>query len=319
MSGIRLLVVLIAIAWTVARLSGPVVAAAWRARTPSAGSLVHPWSRWAPYLLGLPVLLGVGAAVGCIIPSHPSVWLAGECPCEVFPAEGMHLCIFHPGASAPLFPVGLAALLLLSLDAMPGLAAFVRSFRAVRRLVATAVPGPDVLHVDLGGAAAAFTSGIASPGVYVDGAWWARLAPAEQRLVLAHEGSHARHGDPAVRVALELIRLLVAPRAAAGMVEAWRLSAELRADREAAVAVGDPIRVARFLVAQARCARPSLALGLSADGLECRVRALLDGRVPESAPSRAVWVAFSAAMLVELALLGPLLHRGAELYMNSRH
>lgn len=305
MSGLGLLLVVLALGSGVARLLGEAAALAWpRLGGPGA----------APIALLASALAGAAAGVAALVPSRPELWLAGTCPCAALPGLGVHLCPLHPATAAPLVPLAALALGVLAAGSARPLLALVREVATTRALARGAEPAGEVWSIDLGGAPVAFATGIVAPRVVVDGGWWASLSADERVVVLAHERAHLRARDPAVGAALAALAALVAPRGGRALVEAWALGAELRADAGAARVVGDPVRVAAVLVAVARRAVSTPGPALAGARIEVRVRALLAGAPP---PGLRGW-ALAALPAVPAAVgLGPLLHRAAELVLNG--
>jgi Zn-dependent protease with chaperone function len=239
-------------------------------------------------LLLAPPLCGLVVALG-------AVWPAGgtgpgwHCHCakHLLP---FHLCLEHPGESLALLPyAGLLVLLLGRRPLRTGIDLW-RQLRAARRLRAGQVwekvvseQGP-VLLGDLG-QANAFTLGLLRPVVIADRAWWRSLSSDERAIVSAHEAAHAEKHDPLAHALVLLLASFVPQRLARPLSAGWLHFAEHRADRGAAVAAGDPLAVAEFLVRAYRDPgeEPALLPAFCGGTLELRVHSLLElagGRMP---------------------------------------
>jgi Zn-dependent protease with chaperone function len=152
--------------------------------------------------------------------------------------------------------------------------ALVAVSRSCRRL-----PGAGALVVVDSDTADAFTTPQRHGRIVVTTGLLRALAPAERRVVLAHEAAHLEHRHPWWLLAAELAAVLdplLAPtaRAAAQAIERW-------ADEDAARAVADRRLAARTLARTALLARrgpsatPGAALGVLNSDVPGRVHALL--------------------------------------------
>lgn len=234
----------------------------------------------------LPVMIGLGVALALAAPS-----LDGNCHC-MLQHDHPHLCFAHPTLAADaaqqgLIVVGLWAVL--SFPRLVGLARGLHKSSVIGRLGkdgrASRTDGVDVRLVDAAGLGAV-TVGLFSPSILVERSLWSRLDAYERRTVAHHEDAHRRRRDGFSLVALHALGALVF--ASEPRVDAWRLAAEKACDAHAARRIGDPLLVARSLIAFARKAggsRPpdSARLVPSALGpLEERVHALLSDRLTTS-------------------------------------
>lgn len=281
------------------RILGAVLGLAWEcARGDGA---VHPWAGAAPVLTAAIPAAALVVAALALVPSVPWTWLDGACACAAW--GGLHVCPLHldAGLVAVLAVLGVGAL-------AAGLAGSLRlalRLRDLRHLTSHGAEAGGVTQLDCGGTATVFVAGLRRPRIFVDRAWWATLPARDRCVIEAHERAHVDARDPRTRAALELVLGLFAPGARDRVVADWLLAAEIRADRHAAAADGDPLYVAETLCRYARAAAPVGTLALGGDALAVRVGALLDGWEPAPGP-RGRWV---LAVAPALALLAHGLHR----------
>ncbi|MFF7981385.1 M56 family metallopeptidase [Streptomyces sp. NPDC007901] len=162
-----------------------------------------------------------------------------------------------------------------------------RTRRALRRLCA-GHPQDTELVV----AASETPQAFAIPGrpgrILVTSSMLSALAPAERRVLLAHERAHLahRHGRLVTAAALAAAAnpLLGPVRSAVSfLVERW-------ADEQAATAVGDRVTTARALARAALSARPGCALNFTDRAVTRRIAAL------QTAPPPSLWPAAAAVL-----------------------
>lgn len=162
-----------------------------------------------------------------------------------------------------------------------------RTRRALRRLCA-GHPRDTELVV----AASETPQAFAIPGrpgrILVTSSMLSALAPAERRVLLAHERAHLthRHGRlvTAATLAAAANPLLGPVRSAVSfLVERW-------ADEQAATAVGDRVTTARALARAALSARPRCALNFTDRAVTRRIAAL------QAAPPPSLWPAAAAVL-----------------------
>ncbi|MEU1339691.1 M56 family metallopeptidase [Streptomyces sp. NPDC090075] len=162
-----------------------------------------------------------------------------------------------------------------------------RTRRALRRLCA-GHPRDTELVV----AASETPQAFAIPGrpgrILVTSSMLSALAPAERRVLLAHERAHLTHRHGRLMTAATLAAaanpLLGPVRSAVSfLVERW-------ADEQAATAVGDRVTTARALARAALSARPGCALNFTDRAVTRRIAAL------QTAPPPSLWPAAAAVL-----------------------
>jgi Zn-dependent protease with chaperone function len=282
--------------------------------------LRHSSAAWAGLAL-LPIAVGTAVALSLISPAS----ILGGCHCLSHPHH-LHLCFDHVGFSW--------LLVVAACGAVCGLAP---SFRALLRVLddarATARwmrrvggglerAGGFTITSELGANAA--TVGLFAPRIVVGRPLWSRLDASSRAAVIEHERAHASRRDPLTLACLQLATCFMSARSGRGLVERWRLAAELECDRIAAHRLGDPLLLATALVECGRAqAAPQAAppFGMTAasagDDLDLRVRYLVHGSTVPAARSRGgdLWlvaVALAAAVLSATALGGASAHHAAE-------
>jgi Zn-dependent protease with chaperone function len=150
-----------------------------------------------------------------------------------------------------------------------------------------------------------FVAGVLRPTVFISRGALAALGDDELEAALRHERAHVRGHDTALLFAFSMLRDL-APYGKGAALEAFKLSREAIADREAASAAG-PLNLAAALLALARPgATPAAVLPMaSSDTLRWRLQALLEtgGPAPNlSWPQVAPGLALSLALVATPAL-----------------
>ena len=145
-----------------------------------------------------------------------------------------------------------------------------------------------------------FVAGLFKPTVFISSGALAALSDAELEAALRHERAHVRGHDTALLFVLSMLRDL-APYGKGAALEAFKLSREAIADREAAAGAG-PLNLAAALVALARPgARPAAVLPMArADTLRWRLQALLDTDAP---PVSLSWGQVTGGLGLSLALV----------------
>jgi hypothetical protein len=185
-----------------------------------------------------------------------------------------------------------------------------RSLRRQLRALAVEVPGsPDLGLVESGRALCGVVLG-ASSQILVSTAVMRALSTAQWEMVLAHERAHLRRGDALVQ---ELICFLGPVGPWGSLQAAWRAAAEEAADDEAA-ASGQGWLLAEALVAVAGLPpAPHPGPALLHEGVEARVRRLLQGpRVARPARWAPGAAAISLAGAASLYLWAEGAHHGLE-------
>jgi hypothetical protein len=250
------------------------------------------------------VVPAVAAVATVVAAAAPSVAMAlglgaDHCPGH---ADHFHICFVH---SAQLKPA-------LAAFGVFGLAVWAYRFgllarglmttgfgaRALERLGRVragrfpvfVVPGKKLCHA----------TGLLRRRVMLSSDLAARLSPDELTCALAHEEAHLCRRDPLARFMLAVAGLFVPPPLAASFRQQHRQAAEEACDAVAAAHVGDGATVAAALLQVAALQRATPDAGVTAaafggDGLEARVRALLDDRRSASARSHGPWLALGAA------------------------
>jgi Zn-dependent protease with chaperone function len=263
----------------------------------------------------LPFFVALVAVVAAMLPA-----IFGADHCMVHGEHHPHLCPLHSDRM-PAPWLTLAAVVVLGRFGA-GVARAVR--RSIRRgeLLSQLHPreGSDVLEID---APMAFVVGLARPRVYVS-AGLLRAATAGEidlDVVLAHERGHAASRHPLRRLLASLVLCFHLPGIARRIERRIALAHETSADRDAASAVGDPLRVAEALVGAARLAKssPTWALSITGGDVEARVRELL---APNATRGRDVpfCLAIVIAALGASALLeSSLVHHSVETILGWLH
>jgi Zn-dependent protease with chaperone function len=269
---------------------------------------------WAPAVASAVVLAAV------LLP-HDLFGLPDHCLHH--PDHHLHLCLVH---GAPMPPLPLSALALVGVT-LGGwrigrvLALWVRSERSVRRLRRSGRVEGDLVVLP-GDEPLAFVAGIVRPRVFVSEGVWAAAQRWEP--VIAHERAHARRRDPLRRWLASLAATFHWPFASRPLREALHEAQELRADRAAARALGDPLRVAKAIVdwsralrGRARAGAAALTMTFGAGPLRRRVVALTTPaslRRPRPGPRIALLAA--AGVLSAALLQAPELHHSAETLLS---
>jgi len=268
-------------------------------------------TRGTPMLLawfGVTSLLGIAAGLFALLAATVS---PGPLPLADLP-RAVEVCITAAGRllSHPLrhWPSILAAVLLVASVVRVTIAAALITRDARRaRPPRGRLPGEeDALRQHLGvvpssvrllshDGPVAFTTGLVRPVTVVSEGLMRALDPDERSAVLAHERAHASRRHMAVLSAARVIAR------AFGIVPGVRVSTEfvvtaleVRADEDAARAVGDPLVVARALAATARLTlqQPALVAGIGDGEMGCRIRHLTSKRQPKIRRSLIVMLVF---------------------------
>ncbi len=267
---------------------------------------------WAPAIASVVVLAAVllpHAVFG--LPDH----------CLHHPDHHLHLCLVH-GAPMPSLPLTVLALGVVALGGWRVgrvLAVGFRSERSVLRLRRSGRAEGDLIVLP-GDEPLAFVAGIVRPRVFVSEGV---LAAAERwEPVIAHERAHARRRDPLRRWLTSLVASVHWPFVSRPLREALAEEQELEADRAAAEALGDPIRVAEAIVDWSRALRGrttsnALAMAFGAGPLRRRVLALTEPAAsrPTHRGPRLVLFAGAAVLLLVLSQ-APELHHSAETLLS---
>jgi Zn-dependent protease with chaperone function len=259
---------------------------------------------WAPATLGVAAVLaslGVGFD-HCLThdPHHP------------------HLCPTHASAAPGLVLLGSAAFiaLRLALAAFGVIAAATQSHRAATALIAASEVRGGV-HVFASAEPVAFVVGFFRPRVFASQRLF-DLGPDVVEPVLAHEEAHAARGDVRQRAMAQLASFAHWPRVASALRRRLVVAQEVAADADAALVVGDPLRVAEALLRLTRLAPSPRVVGMSfTDGdVSARVLALVAAQPNARAPRRVVAV-FISASVVALLCGGHHVHHALETLLGA--
>lgn len=274
-------------------------------------------SRWSPgmrsdalFLAGvLPALVAIGAALAAAAPSIGMALGFGADHC-VGHADHFHICFVHAGTLKPTLATigafGLAVWAYRAVSLVRGLIATEVGARALERL-GRVQPGRFPVYV-LPAAKLCHATGLLRRRIMLSSDLAEQLSPEELRSVLAHEDAHLSRRDPLASLMLAVAGLVVPPPFVASLRRAYRQATEEACDASAAAQVGDAAAVAATLVKVAGLQRGTAAAGVVAapfggDGLEARVRALLEDPNPTAARSRGPALALVAAGGFALAAL----------------
>ena len=264
----------------------------------------------------LPLLGGLLAVTAVLTPSLLAAAGLLADHCLPHGSHHSHLCLLHPGATptvpwaGPLLGLLGSGLVLAGVGKVRRLVRAGRRWRTLRRVApAASAAGVRILGIDRPVAA---TVGLLRPAVFLSRGLLCALSPGQQEAVTAHEAAHRRRRDP-LRLALARIggrfHLPASRRALCGELE---LAVERAADEAAARTVGDRITVAETLLAVARMRPvPAPGSGFTADPLEARVQALLDGANATERPWRGP-ASLLAVSSLALLVLSPQFHHGLE-------
>lgn len=261
--------------------------------------------------------------------------LLGGCHCPDHGAHHSHLCAAHPAHAAPFVGPAVALVAAWLVLIAPRLWAYLGDLRATSRLARAArtlpsrtIGGVEVRIADWG-VRSAFTVGLLSPIIVIDGELLRALDDEQLKAVVWHEQAHLARRDGLTLAALRLgQRLFPAPGAAAD-IERWKAGCELECDQHAAGKLGDSAAVAEALIAVERLRAegagsppltlPQAALGIhSAGQLERRVLALLDSKPSAARPQRlandlaAVAIIATGVTAVAMAWPGDAVHHAVE-------
>ncbi len=264
------------------------------------------WSA-APWLVG-----GLLVAL-CFLPSMWSALGIAADHCPLHDDGHVHLCVEH----APHGPVSLVEWLILGAAATGAgivfarvVAAQITTWRAVGALVRSSgkaegglIPSSTPLSV---------TAGLFRPLVLVSTGLRERLRPEVLAVVLEHERAHARRRDPLRLVAAALLSAGHLPATRRLLLADLALACERAADDEAAMAVGDRLRVAEAIVTVERVLGSSqlgLAAAMGMDGAStvARVEGLLRDP-PTSAPTLLRGLLWGLAAIAAVLLASDLHH-----------
>jgi Zn-dependent protease with chaperone function len=164
----------------------------------------------------------------------------------------------------------------------------------------------------------AATLGLARPAVFLSSALVSAVDGAVLEVIRAHESSHLRRRDPLRLAIARVVSLLHLPSTRRALLADLSLACEHAADQEAAAIVGDPLRVARALLAVERTlkdASPLLAgVGFASGHLSARVRALAATPAATMGPAArlGLLLVISATTALGLVLAARPLHHATE-------
>lgn len=282
--------------------------------------LRHSSAAWAGLAL-LPIAVGTAVALSLISPAS----ILGGCHCLSHPHH-LHLCFEHVSFSWLLVVAACGAVLGLarSVRALLGVLETARATARWARRVSADPELADGFTITSALGPNAATVGLFAPRIVVGQTLWSRLDASSRAAVIEHERAHASRRDPLTLTCLQLATCFMSERSGRGLVEGWRLAAEVECDRIAAHRLGDPLLLATALVECGRAqasplpAPPFAMTAASAgDDLDLRVRCLVHGSTVPAAQSRGgdLWlvaVALAAAVLSATALGGTSAHHAAE-------
>lgn len=305
LGGVIGFVVLAVVAMTASSLVATLAFAAARRRFegPAAEKNAAAWALVTPVVMAAAIVAliawrGSGSADHCIGHDHHA-----------------HFCLAHGFAWLHrAWAVALAAAASATLALRLGMIAWRRTatYRALSQLrrVSAHVDGVRIATSDR---VFCFVAGWRRPEVIVSSHAWQTLTPEQRAAVLAHECAHARSGDLWMATLIDVAASLGAPLAGSWLRERWSDAGERLCDLHAARATsGETVATALVHMCRASAA-PLMASGFppTADALERRVRAVLDGGVPGKPLGWIAWSMLGAA-LIACAVLAPELHHALE-------
>jgi Zn-dependent protease with chaperone function len=228
--------------------------------------------------------------VVCLVPDQLGM-LGIEDHCLEHPGHH-HFCIAHDA-----FPVGamswagLTAVFFVAAAALilhlPGALKTRRALAALRVLSRRdRVAGVSVVP---SGRPFAATLGLTRPTVFLSSALLSSVDADVLEVIQAHEASHLRRRDPLRLAVARAVSLLHLPSTRRALMADLCLACEQAADQEAATTVGDPLRVARALLAVERTLKDSSPLlsgvAFTTGHLSARVDALTESSEVPGGPS----------------------------------
>ena len=244
---------------------------------------------WAASLLSMAAMLALAWAKW-------TGWITDHC---VHHGPGHpHLCLEHLPQVTPLSAL-LVALAALTLLGWRGFQCW-HGARIARRqtdsLLALAA-GRGLLRIVAHRHPAAFATGIRRPRVLLSTGLLDGLTPGERRVVVSHELTHLRHGDPLRAGLIDLLLVLHLPRHAARLRAAWRRAIEERTDDDVAGRFGHERTAATLLRVARMMSAPGWQLSAAGSDPVSRARRLLSDRpVPRTS--------LTFELSLALALLG---------------
>jgi len=259
----------------------------------------------------LPAMSAIGLTALCFFPSTLSTLWSGVDHCLEHGDGHLHFCLAHaPSSSESSFGWLIAGIVAAGL-LLRGLHSFSRmghAHRTLRQLFHAAVfdHGREVWLVE-SDVPLAVTIGIRRPRILVSTELLRKMPSELVDAVVEHERAHVRRRDVLGKLVASLLSLLHLPRTRRGLLAALDLASEQACDEEAAVRVGDRLRVAQALLYVQRLLQGSTVnLGLAGVAFEGssvapRVESLLADAMPPGSSQSARWLAAAAVALVLLA------------------
>ena len=251
----------------------------------------------------LPAVAALAAGAAVALPSLRYAVGAGDDHCADH-LHHLHLCWAH---AHPLpWSLGLPLALLLATVPLQLAQAAIRLWRVGRvaaRLVRLGERAGGIVWLP-GTRAICHTVGLVSPVILLSRPLEATLSPEELEAAVQHERAHAARRDPAWGALLALCAAFGVPGVGRRWSQIRADAAEQIADDAAAARAGAGVVAAALLKVARLQIAPIPAPAFGAEGLEGRVRRLLDG--PEAPrPARASsWLAALIGSAVVLVALG---------------
>jgi beta-lactamase regulating signal transducer with metallopeptidase domain len=260
------------------------IAVALMSRLSAPGSLA-PLARRLWLLASMPLLavtLPSGALLALATAKQQS-WVHDHCHHEHLHA---HFCLEH--LPHLMVPVALwCAVLLLALVACLRLTRccnalwITHSRQASLKQLAQAHKG---LHIWRNDIPQAFVAGLWHPAIFVSDALFKNVTKRQQRLIIAHETAHARHGDPLKHAFFQILLCFHTPITATILQHRWCMLMEMRADEYAATRFS-PHEVAMTLLTLARYPMtPHRSPSATGACIQERIQHLLSPRRAGSSP-----------------------------------
>lgn len=262
-------------------------------------------------LASLPASLGLLSTLLLYLPATRGLGVATHCHEGI--GCGTHAPAVSGGALEFLLP--LLALGIIGAALVRLLPPLLRQSRQAHQLTRMAVLDPSGGHAVVDAEETfALTVGLVHPRIIISSGLVRQLNAPQLRSVLLHERAHAERHD-SLR---QWLAALLAPSSLSGpgrpLQQDLYTACEQACDRQAAMAVGDPLEVAESLLKTQRSAQagPKRPASPVDSALAARVAALIRPPRPERLPGPVLVMGVAATALIA-ALIGlDLLHHGAE-------